>query len=139
MTASLVIDCSITMSWCFAEEATTGSKGIQDRLVRETAVVPTLWFLEIANVLAMAEKHNRLTVAASTEFLKLLDTLEIEVDDEAPSRAFDHLLPLCRAHRLTSYDAVYLDLASRRQLPLATLDAELRTAAEQLGVAVLGT
>jgi len=138
MTATFIIDCSITMSWCFADEGSDASTKIQDRLVAETALVPAHWFLEIANVLAMAEKRNRITPADSTEFLRLLRTLDIEVDGEASDRAFDHLLPLCRSHRLTSYDVAYLDLALRRQLPLATLDDELRAAAVNLGVAVLG-
>jgi predicted nucleic acid-binding protein len=60
------------------------------------------------------------------------------VDSEAPQRAFSHLLPLCRTHKLTSYDAIYLELAVRRRLPLATLDVALRKAAKKLGVKLLG-
>lgn len=138
MTATLILDCSITLSWCFADEVSDLSTKIQDRLVAETALVPAHWFLEVANVLAMAEKGNRITAADSTEFLRLLRMLDIEVDDEASDRAFDHLLPLCRSHQLTSYDAAYLDLALRRGLPLATLDGQLRAAAANVGVAVLG-
>jgi len=139
MSASFLLDCSMTMSWCFADEASAVSMELQGRLVAETALVPAHWFLEVANVLAMAEKRDRITAADSTEFLRLLGMLDIEVDDEASGRAFDHLLPLCRSHRLTSYDAAYLDLALRRRLPLATLDDELRATAENLGIAVLGT
>ncbi|MEX0978014.1 MAG: type II toxin-antitoxin system VapC family toxin, partial [Pirellulales bacterium] len=64
--------------------------------------------------------------------------LDLEIDREADDRAFEHLLPICRTHHLTSYDAVYLDLALRRQLPLATLDEPLRKAAKKLGVKLLG-
>ncbi len=138
MSAAFVIDCSITMSWCFGEEATAASAEVQDRLVTQTALVPSHWFLEVANVLAVAERRKRITAAKSGEFLSLLDALDIEVDDRAASRAFPHVLPLCRRHGLTSYDAVYLDLALRRRKPLATLDRDLASAARKAGVGVLG-
>lgn len=138
MTPAFILDCSITMAWCFAEEATDAASKIQDRLEAESAIVPAHWFLEVTNVLAMAEKRKRIAAANSARFLELLGTMEIDVDAGAPSRAFAHLLPLCRAHGLTSYDAAYLDLAARRMLPLATLDADLRSAAKRLGIALLG-
>ena len=50
---------------------------------------------------------------------------------------FTHILALCRTHRLTSYDAIYLDLAVRRSLPLATFDQDLRKTAKGLGVGLL--
>ncbi len=139
MSAAFIIDCSITMVWCFPDEATPGSSKLQDRLADETALVPAHWFLEVTNVLAMAENRKRITAAQSTEFLSLLETLDIEVDDEPAPRAFAHLLPLCRSHRSTSYDAAYLDLAMRRRLPLASLDDKLRKSARALGVELLGT
>ena len=135
---SFIIDCSITLSWHFPDEATPASSEILDRLESETALVPALWFLEVTNVLATAERRKRATAAKSTEFLTRLEDLEIEVDDEASGRAFAELLPLCRSHELTSYDAAYLELALRRRLPLATLDDDLRLAAKRLGIEVLG-
>ncbi len=138
MSATFVLDCSITMTWCFGDQATQASSAILNRLERETALVPPHWFLEVTNVLAMAEKRRRIAPTASAEFLGLLGTLDVEVDDELPSRAFSQLMHLCRTHRLTSYDAAYLELAVRRQLPLASLDSDLRAGAERLGVSVLG-
>ena len=138
MSAAFIIDGSLTMTWCFAEEATIESSKLQDRLERESALVPPHWFLEVTNVLAMAEKLKRIKPAKSAEFLSLLESLDIEVDGEPPARAFAQLLPLCRSHALTSYDAAYLELALRRRLPLATLDDGLRRGAIALGVEVLG-
>lgn len=86
----------------------------------------------------MAERSGRIASAQSDAFVADLAKLGIGRDDEAPNRAFTYLLALCRAHRLTSYDAIYLDLAVRRNLPLATLDHDLRTAAKKLGVPLLG-
>lgn len=138
MRPSLILDCSIAMAWCFADERTRAADRIQDRLVAEAALVPAHWFLEVANVLAMAEKRHRISPADSTSFVRLLSALDIQQDDRAGALVFDHILPLCRAHGLTSYDAAYLELALRRDLPLATLDDDLRRSAGALGVSVLG-
>ncbi|HKE00140.1 MAG TPA: type II toxin-antitoxin system VapC family toxin [Planctomycetota bacterium] len=138
MSAAFVLDASLALSWCFSDEATAASRRIQDRLESETAVVPGLWFLEVANVLALAERRKKLTAAATAELVTLFGAFDLEVDDEASGRAFGHLLPICRAHGLSAYDAVYLDLALRRRLPLATLDDELRSAGRKLGLDLLG-
>lgn len=86
----------------------------------------------------MAERKGRITPSESDGFIADLGKLAIDRDDEAPGGAFTHLLPLCRTHRLTSYNAIYLDLAIRRSLPLTTLDDDLRKAARKLGVSLLG-
>ncbi len=138
MKPTLILDCSMTMAWCFADESTPETVAIQDRLVSEAAVVPAHWFLEVANVLTLAEKRKRISSDDASQFTQLLSVLDIQVDDEAPRRAFDHILPLCRSHGLTSYDAAYLDLVLRRQLPLASLDDALRQAVTTFGIEVLG-
>ncbi|MHB8973416.1 MAG: type II toxin-antitoxin system VapC family toxin [Pirellulaceae bacterium] len=138
MKPTLVLDCSMAMAWCFADEGTQGTAEIQDRLVAEAAIVPGHWFLEVANVLALAEKRQRISAADVVQFVKLLAAFDIQVDNEFSARAFDHILPLSRGHGLTTYDAAYLDLAIRRQLPLASLDDDLCRVAAHLDVAVLG-
>ena len=138
MSAAFVVDCSIAMAWLFNDEATAKTAALLNRLATETALVPAWWFIEITNVLAMAERKGRIKPTESDAFIADLSKLGIERDDEAPDRAFTHLLALCRRHRLTSYDAIYLDLAVRRNLPLATLDDALRKAAHKVGVRLLG-
>lgn len=138
MTPGFVMDASVAMAWCFPEAATQATHELLDRMSTETAAVPAGWFLEVANGLALAEREGRLTPAQVAGFIALVEDLELTVDDQSPGRAFAQVLDLCRAHRLTSYDALYLDLALRRQLPLASLDDELRKAATSLGVDVLG-
>ena len=137
MSAAFVLDCSIAMAWLFHDEATSKTAALLNRLVTETALVPSWWFIEITNVLALAERKGRITPAQSDAFVANLGKLGIERDDEAPDRAFTHLLALCRTHGLTSYDAIYLDLAVRRSLPLATLDQDLRRTGEKLGLRIL--
>ena len=136
--AVCVLDCSIAMAWLFHDEATPKTTALLNRLATETALVPAWWLIEITNVLAMAERKGRITPTQSDAFIADLGKLGIERDNDAPDRAFTHLLALCRTHRLTSYDATYLDLAMRRRLPLATLDDDLRRPARKLGIDLLG-
>jgi predicted nucleic acid-binding protein len=138
MTPTFVLDASMALSWCFEEEAGEISKELFDRMERETALIPAWWFLEITNVLAIAQRKGRLDSFQVSSFIETVDLLSLEVDNEAPNRAFKHLLPLCEHHGLSSYDAAYLDLAIRRQLPLATLDAPLAKAARKSGVPIIG-
>ena len=133
----LVLDASIALSWCFRNEATAVGDRVLERLAAETASVPAIWHLEIANVLALSERRGRLTPANSSEFIALLETLDVVIHDETPSRALGRILDLARAKRLTAYDAAYLELAMRLGIPLASKDADLCDAAERLGVNVL--
>lgn len=138
MTHHFVVDASVAMSWCFLDEATPATQELYDELGSTLAVVPAWWYVELTNVLSLAERSGRIDTARVAEFIALIEKIEVEVDSEAPQRAFSHLLPLCRTHKMTSYDAIYLELAVRRRLPLATLDLALRKAAKKLGVKLLG-
>ena len=96
------------------------------------------WYLEVANVLAVAERCRRITPADTAEFIDLLETLMIDLDNETAPRAFNRILDLARSQRLTTYDAAYLELSMRLGVPLATKDGALSAAATRLGVTVLG-
>jgi predicted nucleic acid-binding protein len=135
---SFVVDSSVASAWCFLDEATPATRALLQRMGVEVALVPAWWFLELTNVLALSERKGRIAPAKVAEFIAVVEGFDLEVDDQGPGRAFTAILPLCRAHNLTSYDAVYLDLAMQRHLPLATLDEPLRKAAKKLGVKVLG-
>ena len=133
----LVLDCSIALAWCFEDEASAAADSVLDRLVDETAVVPSLWHLEIANALALSERKRRITKAQCIEFISLVEGLPIVVDLETAPRALGSVLELARAEKLTSYDAAYLELAVRLGVPLASHDRDLRQAARRLGVPVI--
>lgn len=137
MKSTLILDCSITMAWCFSDEKTPRSEQVLDRLLTETAVVPVHWILEVSNVLAMAERRNRIQAGDAALFVRLLGELDLEIDRDVSTNSIDHLLSLCRRHRLTSYDALDLELALRRNLPLASLDRDLCHAAAALGIDVI--
>ncbi len=132
-----VLDCSAAMAWCFEDESDGYADAVLDGLVKGTAVVPSHWPLEVANVLLVAERRGRLKEADSTRFLELLGALPIEVDSETHARAIGAILSLGREHGLSSYDAAYLELAMRESVPLASLDQPLRLAAEGSGVSLL--
>lgn len=134
---NFVLDCSIAMAWCFEDEATEFTDSLLERLAEGSAKVPSIWFLEVANVLAISERKGRTNQAKITQFLQLLGDLPISVDAKTGDKAFTDILTLARTHRLTSYDAAYLELALREGLPLATLDEGLIRVAGNLGVATL--
>ncbi len=137
MTA-FVLDASIALAWCFADEATPATDALLDRLADEEAAAPALWRLEVANALAMAERRGRLSVVGLTRSVSLLQRLAVSINSEGAERAFRELLDLARAERLTVYDAAYLELALRLGLPLASKDAKLRKVGAGLGLALLG-
>lgn len=133
----LVIDASMTLSWCFADEMTPYTQSVLEALRGSYAEVPALWLIEIRNVLLMNERRGRVTVQGSKEFLNALSVLDIRFDFGEPSLADDEVLALARRHRLTAYDAAYLELAKRKGLLLATFDKELIKAAPLEGVTLV--
>jgi predicted nucleic acid-binding protein len=134
---SFVLDNALTMAWCFADEATGYTESLLDLLAEpHLIVVPPLWRYEVVNVLLMAVRKNRIAPARAREFIEDLQSFNIAIDDGLP-HAFGAVYQLADQHRLTSYDAAYLELAIRRRLPLATLDEELKKAASQCGVSLV--
>jgi predicted nucleic acid-binding protein len=131
---AFVLDCSLTVAWFFEDEANAYAVAVEDSLAAASAIVPTLWPLEVANAVVMGERRNRTTEAKSTTFLGLLKSLPITLDDETVIRAWQESIQLARTHQLSVYDAAYLELALRRGLPLASLDDRLKAAARACGV-----
>lgn len=96
MSAAFVVDCSIATAWLFHDEAIPKTTALPNRLATETARVPAWWFIEITNVLAMAERKGRITPTQSDAFIADLGRLGIELDEETRNRAFTCLFALCR-------------------------------------------
>ena len=137
MSESFVVDNSVVMSWCFEDEESQYADAVLDRLSEATAFVPSIWPLEVVNVLLAAERKKRLNEADSVRFITLLSQLPIMVEHERPERIMKDLLALARANNLSSYDASYLNLSMRKGFPLATLDTRLREAAKKTEVPIL--
>jgi predicted nucleic acid-binding protein len=138
MTEEFVLDGSLTMAWCFEDEASPESDEILDWLTAGArAYVPSLWHLEIANVLCVCERRKRIKEADSVRFLAVLQALNITTDHQAEQHAGQATLGLARQHGLSVYDATYLELAMRLGLPLASRDEALRKVAQAVGLSVL--
>lgn len=133
----IVLDASVALAWCFKDELTEAAAQLRDQLQTGIAAVPLLWFIEIANALALAERRGRITAAESAQLIALFETLGIEADGETASLAFTRTLDLAREQRLTAYDAAYLELAMRLGVPLASKDRDLCDAAERVGVSAI--
>ena len=125
------------MAWCFEDEGSAYTEGVLDRLRETQALVPATWPQEVANVLLAAERRDRLNEAQTAHFAQLLQLLPILVEEADGARILGPVLAVGRAHRLSAYDAAYLELAARQGLALATQDRRLRKAAGNAGVAVL--
>lgn len=125
------------MSWAFETEATPFTMQVLESFETAHAVTPALWPFEVANALVDAERRGRINPAQQAEFLERLRLLPITIEHRPASWLGQQILPLARAHRLTAYDAAYLELAIREGLPLATLDGDLRKAAAAAGAALV--
>jgi predicted nucleic acid-binding protein len=130
-----ILDCSVTMAWYFKDEANTYAKAVRSSLTRMNAVVPSLWPLEVANILVLGERRRRSTEAEASKWLRYMKMLPIRVDDEMAARAWSDILHIARSYDLSAYDACYLELAIRLGLPLASLDDKLKATAASAGVA----
>ena len=129
-----VLDASVAIVWALADEDHPLADLTMLELERTNALVPPLWWYEVRNVLIISERRKRLSVDGSGRYLKLLEALPIETDEDRDQEA---ILLYARKHQLSLYDAVYLDVAKRNRLPLATLDKALRAAAQAASVPLL--
>ncbi len=112
-----VLDCSVTMAWCFDDEATPYTNGVRDSLAAMRAVVPSLWPLEVANATIVGERRKRLDQARSQRFIVLLEALPIIADDETGNRAFGDAIHLARAYQLSASIGVHLIEATAAEGP----------------------
>jgi predicted nucleic acid-binding protein len=134
---SFVLDSSVALAWVLPDEGNPYADELLERLISEGAVVPPIWPLEIGNVLLVALRRGRIRQEEFEAMVERLTRLPIEVDIEATDHALAGVLLLAAQLGLTTYDAAYLDLAQRRNLPLATLDKRLRAACDAAKLEVL--
>lgn len=134
MVSALVLDASVTMAWLFDDEDEPRADAALTRTQSEVTLVPQLWHLELRNALLTAERRGRISVTEAEERLRFLLTLPVKTDAEPNLGA---AFALAREHRLSFYDAVYLELAKRRMADIATLDAALARAADLEGLSLV--
>ena len=134
---SFILDASVAILWLVPETNAAGvdyASAVLKMLKESQALVPPLWSLEVANVIAKVESKGIVTEADSQRFIAIIGRLNIVTDQAMATHALGDTLNLARRFRLSSYDAAYLELALRNGLPLATLDADLAKAATIAGL-----
>jgi predicted nucleic acid-binding protein len=133
-----VLDASVVLTWCFPDEQSQKAEIISEKIAAgERAVVTAFWPHEVLNALLMGERRKRLTPELTKAFLQDLKRMMVDVDTTIAAAVFETVQELCRKHKLTSYDAAYLELAIRGKHPLATVDEDLMKAAQAEGVKLL--
>ena len=135
---NFTVDSSFALAWVFEDEATAQCDKVFERFgAGATAIVPSPWRWEIGNALLIAERRKRITAAEIREHFNFLLTLPIDINGHSVEQAWSETHRLAQQHKLTSYDAAYLELTIRRGLPLASRDADLRAAAQAEKVRLL--
>jgi predicted nucleic acid-binding protein len=134
--SSFVLDASVALRWFLDNPLPPYAKRVMQLVIKgQRAVVPALWHLEMSNGLAVAQRRSILTSADVEDALSHLEQLLARaIDTDSALISVRQSLSTARAFQLSAYDAVYLDLARREKLPLASLDARLRSAAKPAGV-----
>lgn len=132
----LVLDASVTLSWCFHDERTDYSMAVLQYLAQDIAIVPSIRLLEVTNSLLTSYRRGRLDADGVDEAFGILEDLQINVVPQTLRDSRGTVFELASEQNLSAYDAAYLDLALRQGLPLATLDDRLRAAAGNVGVAI---
>ena len=134
----IIVDASVTLSWCFPDEQTSVSLRVLDRLkAGESALVPAFWSLEVLNSLLVSERRGGISPQQTEAFLRDVGALRPILDHTSLPQVVGPVQALCRDHRLSPYDALYVELAMRLRCPLATLDQSQRDAAKVLGIECL--
>jgi predicted nucleic acid-binding protein len=134
---TLVLDTSVVAAWVFNEPESAAAERIVNDIAHRPTWVTQLFPIEIANVLLVGERRERILPMEAAEQLELLSQLPLLVDDETSTRVWHQTFYLARAEQLTVYDASYLELALRLDADLATFDRDLAGAARRRGLTVL--
>jgi predicted nucleic acid-binding protein len=135
---SFVLDSSVTLAWIYSDETTPAITRAFELLSEGGAWVPGLWRLEVADILEMGVRRGRHDTEFRDSTLADLALLPIQLDPETDRQAWGATARLAHRHKLTLYDAAYLEVALRRSLPLASLDQDLRAAASAEKIQLLG-
>lgn len=135
---SIVVDASVTLAWCFADEQTPLALKVLERLkTGDQALVPSFWSLEVLNSLLVGEKRGRISPEETQAFLGDLAAMSPSFDYVSTDQLNGPVQKLCRDHGLTPYDALYIELAMRMKSPLATQDQAQKTVALSLDIECL--
>jgi len=131
---SIVIDCSIALNWVMPDEQSSHAESLLERVAVDGAIVPLLFKVEVGNALLLAVRRKRITAELRGRAFERIGALPLRADREGTDHAWTTCVQLAETHRLSLYDATYLELAKRLRMPLATLDMDLADAAMRSGL-----
>ncbi len=138
-----VLDCSVAISWCLPDEVDAYAEAILDRLTSIersiVAVVLSIWSLELANVFLVSERRQRISQEDVATAISLINQLPIKVNSAISPEILNSILEIGRKYNLAAYDAAYLELAIRLDIPLATNDRRLIAASQQANIFLADT
>lgn len=134
---AFVLDSSVALAWVLPDESNPNLDQLCDHLTDDIALVPPVWPLEIGNVLLVALKRGRLNRSDIQHLITELRALPVEIDTGSTDRSLDETFLLAQRYDITTYDASYVELARRRDVPLATLDSPLRKVCQSLRIGLL--
>jgi len=129
---AFVVDNSVVVAWLYAGQATAYTERLLESSGANTLHTCFIWPAEFANVATVMVKRGILTDALGTQMVQMADTLNLAVDPQACD--LGALYQISRRYGLSAYDASYLELAMRMNLPLATRDVALMNASQSLGL-----
>jgi predicted nucleic acid-binding protein len=132
----IVIDASVALAWCFPDEASDYADSVMLAVENQTIVVPAIWAVEIANALLVGERRKRIRQPEVRRFIDLIKGLSVVEDGQPFADSVSNILPLAREYDLSAYDAAYLDVAVRHEIPLATFDRALQRACTLAGIKI---
>lgn len=135
----IVLDCSAAIAGLLPDERDASAGRLLDYVVDNGAVVPMLWSLEMANTMLMVQRRGRISRSDRLAAIDQIGKLPISVDGETTALIWSRIFPLAEEYGLTIYDAAYLELAVRLNLPLATRDNQLADAGRRAGLTILAT
>ncbi len=134
---AFVLDCSLTLAWVFRDQATKDTDRLLESLVDGRAFAPALWPIDVANAFLVATRRGSVESSEWPWIRHVLETLPITIDPVSGPHVWDAVVDTARAADVSVYDAMYVELAQRMRLPLATLDGALAAAARAAGVEAL--
>ena len=134
--SGIAIDASVALAWCFPDEASNYADSVLLAVENLTVIVPTIWAVEITNALLVGERRKRIRQPEIRRYVDLLKGLSIVEERQRFSETVSNVLPLAREYDLSAYDAAYLDVAVRHEIPLATLDGAMQKACTAAGIEI---
>jgi predicted nucleic acid-binding protein len=133
-----VADASVGVAWVVSSQSSAASAILLDDVADgKPLVVPGLWMFEVANALLVLMRRKKIQPQQAARARGALSRLHPVIDDDGPRLALHRIWELAEEFALSIYDAVYLELAQRKGLPLASRDAGLRSAAAKCGILLL--